>query len=140
MITEATGVSPLMGLIDDKELASIEASIKNDYEEFNSLSISGKSRAANRLYKENRIMKELGELAIDTIDRLDSELEVKNNTITVLEEELKGINQYDEQKVNALLNKKPTILCANRERAKRQLLETLRKTKQLNNKVSKQLR
>lgn len=140
MTTGAIEVSSLMGLVDSNELNNLEASIKNDCNEFNSLSIGDKLRTANLLYRENRIIKELGELAANTIDRLDSELEVKNNTIIVLEEELKGINQYDEQKVNALLNKKPTILCVNRERVKRQLLETLKRTQKLNSKISKQLR
>ncbi len=63
--------------------------------------------------------------AVDTIERMDEEIELKDNKINVLEKELKDVNHYDEQKIQILLNKKPVIRNNNKERAKRCLLNTL---------------
>ncbi|XP_063920879.1 uncharacterized protein LOC135135671 [Zophobas morio] len=50
---------------------------------------------------------------------MDEEIEHKDNKINVLEQELKDVNSYDEEKINALLNKHPVIMYNNKERAKR---------------------
>jgi hypothetical protein len=42
-----------------------------------------------------------------------------------LEQELKEVNSYNEEKINALLNKNPVIRYNNKERAKRRLPNTL---------------
>ncbi len=63
--------------------------------------------------------------AVETIERMDEEIELKDNKINVLERELKDVNHYDEQKIQTLLNKKPVIRINNKERAKRRLLNTL---------------
>jgi hypothetical protein len=57
--------------------------------------------------------------------RMDEEIELKENKIHVLEKELKDVNQYDEQKIQNLINKNPVIRNNNKERAKRRLLDTL---------------
>jgi hypothetical protein len=44
--------------------------------------------------------------AVETIERMDEEIELKDNKIHVLEKELKDVNYYDEQKIQTLLNKK----------------------------------
>ena len=36
--------------------------------------------------------------AVDTIERMEEEIELKYNKINVLEKELKNVNHYDEQK------------------------------------------
>jgi hypothetical protein len=77
------------------------------------------------LYTENKVLKELGVAAVETIERMDEEIELKDNKINVLEKELKDVNHYDEQKIQTLLNKKPVIRNNNKERAKRRLLNTL---------------
>jgi hypothetical protein len=56
---------------------------------------------------------------------MDEEIELKDNKINVLGKELKD-NQYDEQKIQTLLNNKPLIRNNNKERAKRRLLNTLK--------------
>jgi hypothetical protein len=63
--------------------------------------------------------------AVETIERMDEEIELKDNKINVLEKKLKNVNHYDEQKIQTLLNKKPVIRNNNKERAKRRLLNTL---------------
>jgi hypothetical protein len=63
--------------------------------------------------------------AVETIERMDEEIELKDNKINVLEKELKNVNHCDEQKIQTLLNKKPVIRNNNKERAKRRLLNTL---------------
>ena len=42
---------------------------------------------------------------------MDEEIEYKDNKITLLEDQLKGLNQYDETKINEFLNhaSKPTV-------------------------------
>ncbi len=50
---------------------------KNDCVEFNQLSIGSKAKAADQLYTENRVLKELGVVAVDTIERMDEEIELK---------------------------------------------------------------
>jgi hypothetical protein len=52
------------------------------------------------------VLKELGVIAVETIEKMDEEIELKDNKINVLEKELKDVNHYDEQKIQALLNKK----------------------------------
>ncbi len=76
------------------------------------------------VYTENRILKELGVAAVETIE-MDEEIEIKGNKINVLEKELKNVNHYDEQKIQTLLNKNPVIRNNNKERAKQRLLNTL---------------
>ncbi len=68
--------------------------------------VGSKAQAANQLYTENRILKELGMAAVETTERMDEEIELKDNKINVLEKELKDVNHYDEQKIQTLLNKK----------------------------------
>jgi hypothetical protein len=58
---------------------------------------------------ENRVLKELGVTAIKTIEKMDEEIEYKDNKINVLQRELKDVNSYDEEEINALLNKNPAI-------------------------------
>jgi hypothetical protein len=78
--------------------------------------IGSKDKAADQLCTENRILIELGVAAVETIERMDEEIELKDNKINVLEKE---------QKIQTLLNKKPVIRNNNKERAKRRLLNTL---------------
>jgi len=84
-----------------------------------------KAKATDQLYTENGVLKELGVAAVETIERMDEEIELKDNKINVLEKELKNVNQYDESKIQILLNKKPIIINNNKEKAKRRLLNTL---------------
>ncbi len=55
-------------------------------------------------------------VAVDTIERMDEEIELNDNKINVLEKELKDVNHYDEQKIQTLLNKNPVIRNNNEER------------------------
>ena len=50
------------------------------------------------VYTENRILKQLGVAAVDTIETMEEEIELKDNKINVLEKELKDVNHHDEQK------------------------------------------
>jgi hypothetical protein len=40
---------------------------------------------------------------------MEEEIEYKDNKINVLQRELKDVNSYDEEEINALLNKNPVI-------------------------------
>jgi len=118
----------LIEIIDSNQLKLIQNKIKKDCVEFNQLSVGSKAKASDQLYLENRVLKELGTAAVETIERMDEEIELNTNKINVLERELKNINQYDEQKIESLLNKNPTIRHNGKERAKRRLLDTLVRT------------
>ncbi len=56
--------------------------------------------------------------AVETIERMDEEIELKDNKINVLEKELKAVNHCDEETIQTLLIKKPVIRNNNKERAK----------------------
>ena len=114
----------LIEIADKNQIKQIQCKIKKDCVEFNQLSVGSKAKAADQLYTENRVLKELGVAAIETIE-MDEEIESKDNKINVLEKELRDVNHYDEQKIQTLLNKKPVIRNNNKERAKRRLLNTL---------------
>jgi hypothetical protein len=77
------------------------------------------------LHTENRIFKELGVAAVETIERMDEDIELKDNKINVLEKELKNVKHYDEQKTQTLLTKNPVIRKNDKERAKRCLFNNL---------------
>ena len=115
----------LIEIVDSSQLKKIQNKIKQDCIEFNQMSLGTKAKASDQLYTENRILKELGVAAVETIEKMDEEIELKDNKIHILEKELKEINQYDEQKIQNLLNKNPIVRTNNRERAKRRLLNTL---------------
>ena len=115
----------LIEIVDSSQLKEIQIKIKQDCVEFNQMSLGTKAKASDQLYTENRILKELGVAAVETIEKMDEEIELKDNKIHILEKELKEINQYDEQKIQNLLNKNPIIRTNNKERAKRRLLNTL---------------
>jgi hypothetical protein len=115
----------LIDVADKNQIKIIQNRIKKDCIEFNSLSVGNKVKASNQLYMKNRILKELGNAAVETIEKMDEEIEYKDNKINVLEQELKEVNIYDEKKINALLNKNPVIRYNNKERAKRRLANTL---------------
>jgi flagellar biosynthesis/type III secretory pathway ATPase len=114
----------LIDVADKNQIKIIQNRIKKDCIEFNSLSVGNKVKASNQRYMENRILKELGNAAVETIEKMDEEIEYKDNKINVLEQELKEVNIYDEEKINALLNKNPVIRYNNKERAKRRLANT----------------
>jgi hypothetical protein len=44
---------------------------------------------------ENRVLKELGVTAVKTIEKMDEEIEYKDNKINVLQRELKDVNSYE---------------------------------------------
>jgi hypothetical protein len=115
----------LIEIADKNQLKQIQNKIKKDCTEFNRLSIGSKSRVADQLYAKNMMLKELGVAAVETIERMDEEIELKDNKIKVLSKELKDVNHYDEQKILTLLNKNPVIRNNNNERAKRCLMNML---------------
>ena len=115
----------LIEITDKRQLKQIQSKIKRDCVEVNQLSVGSKTKAADQLYTQNRVLKELGVVTVETIERMDEEIELKDNKINVLEKELKNVNHYDEQKIQTLLNKNPVIRNNNKERAKRRLLDTL---------------
>jgi hypothetical protein len=67
----------LIEITDKSILKQVQNKIKNDCVEFNQLSIESKAKAADQLYTENRVLKELGVVAVDTIERMDEEIELK---------------------------------------------------------------
>jgi hypothetical protein len=115
----------LIEIADKNQLKQIKCKIKKDCVEFNQLSVGSKDKAADQLYTENRVLKELDVAAVENIERMNEEIELKDNKINVLEKELNDVNHFDEQKIQTLLNKKPVIRNNNKERAKRRLLNIL---------------
>jgi hypothetical protein len=63
------------------------------------------------IYEKYRQLLELGEIAVDTIDKMDEEIEFKDKKIAYLEDKLKGLNQYDDGKINEFFNhtSKPSV-------------------------------
>ena len=70
------------------------------------------------------MLKELGVAVVEIIERMDEEIKLKDNKINILEQALKDVNHYHEQKIQTLLNKNPVIRNNNKERAKRRLFDT----------------
>jgi hypothetical protein len=71
----------LIDVADKNQIKIIQNRIKKDCIEFNSLSVGNKVKASNQLYMENRILKELGNAAVETIEKMDEEIEYKDNKI-----------------------------------------------------------
>lgn len=113
-----------MSLIEyaDKNIIDVvKNKVREDYIEYTKLDMGSKLRTADKLYLENRILKELGEHVIDEIEVMDEQLEVKDKKIIILESELKSLDSYDEEKINKLLYKDPVFRNNTRERAKKRL-------------------
>lgn len=64
-------------------------------------------------------------VAVEIIERMDQEIELKDNKINVLVKQSKNVNHHNERIVQNLLNKNPVIRNNIEERAKRSLLDTL---------------
>ncbi len=56
-------------------MIQIQNKIKKDYVEFNQLSVGPNAKVADQLYTENRILKELGVAAVETIVEMDEEID-----------------------------------------------------------------
>jgi hypothetical protein len=63
--------------------------------------------------------------AVETIKRMDEEIELKDNKISILQKELNLLFIIMVNIFNSLLNKKSVIGTNNKERAKKRLLDTL---------------
>jgi hypothetical protein len=115
----------LLEIVPKDKLMEIQNRIKKDCTEFKKLNKGDKLHASDYLFTENRILKELGEVAVETIERLCEEKQLKGNKVNILEKELKNINNYDEKKIMSLLNKNPVIRKNGKERAKYEIVKTL---------------
>ena len=62
--------SSLVTLVEVNEISILEKQIKKNLNEFNKLSNGSKLKAASELYIENQLLKGLGEVAIDVIERM----------------------------------------------------------------------
>ena len=108
----------LIEMFDKSYIKHVQNKIKDDCSEFDQLSMGAKAKASNQLYLKNRLYEELGERALDTIERLTEEK-------IILESELKDVNNYDEEKYKKLLAKNKIIRKNNREIAKIELMKTI---------------
>ncbi len=134
-MTNIVSESSLISLVNKDEIKHINNKIKSDCVKFNdNFNDLEKSILSKSIYEKYRQLLELGDIAVDTIEKMDEEIEYKDNKIIVLEDKLKGLNQYDEGKINEFLNNsvKPSI---KRDRARRRLLESMNNA----NKTFKQL-
>jgi hypothetical protein len=75
----------LIEIADKSQVKQIQNKIKEDCVELNTLSVGSKAKAADQLYKENRVLKELDVAAVETIVEMDEEIELKDKKINVLE-------------------------------------------------------
>lgn len=116
-----------MQIADKNKLIEIRNKYKSNFEEFNNTSIGNKAHAASKLYMENIYLKELGEVALDTIDEMDMVIENKEKENNFLKGKLQKLDHYNEKEVDELLNKQVVIKSHNHERAKKRLMEKLTK-------------
>ncbi len=72
----------------------------------------------------SRQVLDLGEIAVDIIEKMDEQIEYKDKKITLLEDTLKGLNQYDEVRIKEFFNytAKPSV---KRDRTRMRLLEAM---------------
>jgi uncharacterized ferredoxin-like protein len=77
----------LIEMADKSQSKQIQSKIKKVSVEFNQLSVGSKAKAADQLNTENRVLKELGVAAVETIERMDEEIKLKDNKINVSEKE-----------------------------------------------------
>ena len=75
----------LIEIVGQNQIKRIQDKLKQDCIEFNKLIVGSKATAADRLYTENRILKELGVVAVYTIERMDEDIELKDKKINILE-------------------------------------------------------
>ena len=71
----------LIEIADQNQLKNIQSKIKHDCIEFSQLNVGSKAKAADQLYTENRILKELCIAAVDTIEKMDEEIELKDSKL-----------------------------------------------------------
>lgn len=114
----------MLELADDNTLKAISLKISTDVTNFQQLDKGTKLKCANQLFTENKLLRELGEIALDTIEELGEQNDIKDKKITIMESELKEYNCYDQDKINELMSSDPVISTNNRERAKRLLSKT----------------
>jgi hypothetical protein len=93
--------SSLISFVNKDEMKHIKSKIKSDCAHFNDIE---KSIMSKSIYERCRQLLELGEIAVDTLEKMDEEVEHKNNKITILKNQLKDLNQYDKDKINEFLN------------------------------------
>ena len=115
----------LINIVSKDKLNEIRNKHKGNFEEFNNTSIGNKAHAASKLYMENIYLKELGEVALDTIDEMDMVIENKEKENNFLKGKLQKLDHYNEKEVEELLNKQVTK-SHNHERAKKRLMGTLK--------------
>jgi hypothetical protein len=83
----------------------LNSKIKSDCAHFSdNFNDREKSIVSKSIYERYRQLLELGEIAVDTIEKMDEEIEHKDSKITLVEDKLKGLNQFDEAKINEFLN------------------------------------
>jgi predicted metallopeptidase len=80
----------LIEIVDRNQIQQIQNKIKKDCVEFSQLNPGSKAKAADQLYTENRVLKEFGVAAVETIERMDEEIELEDNKVKILTKELKN--------------------------------------------------
>src|SRR6266487_1441122 len=130
----------LLTLINSDEAREISCIVRTKMDEFKTLPPGAKLKLVDSLYEQNQLFKGLGEKAIETIEDMDEEIEMKDNEIKVLKKELKSINSYDydDKKIEEILISNPFARSNDkRERAKKRLMKTLAKSERLHKKILK---
>src|SRR6266487_1258233 len=99
----------LLTLINSDEAREISCIVRTKMDEFKTLPPGAKLKLVDSLYEQNQFFKGLGEKAIETIEDMDEEIEMKDNEIKVLKKELKSINSYDydDKKIEEILISNP---------------------------------
>ena len=59
----------IISLINNSKRNDIIKAFETDYNEFSKLNMATKAEGANKLFIENKILIQAGEIALDTIDR-----------------------------------------------------------------------
>lgn len=142
-VSNVVSESSLVSLVNNDEMKHINGKIKSDCASFNdNFNDLEKSILSKSIYERYRQLLELGEIAVDAIEKMDEEIEFKDKKIIHLEDKLKDLNQYDEAKINEFLNNaSKAIACpkgvssVKRDRARRRLMEAMNNA----NKTFKQL-
>ena len=104
--------SSLIFLVNKDEMKHIKSKIKSDCAHFNdNFNDLEKSIVYKSIYEKYKQLLELGEIAVDIIEKMDEEIEYNDKKITHPEDKLKGLNKYDEGKINEFLiqTSKPSV-------------------------------
>ena len=119
----------LLQIVDDDALNTIQLKIKSKCLAFKKLDHGSKAKVSDELFTQNQLLIETGHIVVDLIGEQDEELEFRNLKFCTLEGELRKAKSYDEEGINAIMDRNPVLITNRKIRAKKSLQAYLKRIK-----------